>query len=76
VWLLLAPDFRRYENHFAHRAGSLRAKVIGANNGVCATIRLIVDVMAKASSQTVPLAGVSGQAPKAMATTTGGGLVS
>lgn len=48
------------EHHFIHRAGWLRAAVLGANDGILSTSSLMIGVAAAAaSSQSILLAGVA-----------------
>lgn len=49
------------ENHYSHRAGWLRAAVLGANDGLVSTASLIVGVAAASASETAILtAGAAG----------------
>jgi vacuolar iron transporter family protein len=60
------------EHHRTHRAGWLRAAVLGANDGILSTASLVLGVAAaRASHTSVVLAGVAGLAAGAMAMAAG-----
>ena len=60
------------EPHRAHRAGWLRAAVLGANDGIVSTASLIIGVAAAgASQQSILIAGVAGLVAGAMSMAAG-----
>lgn len=60
------------ENHYVHRAGWLRAAVLGANDGLVSTASLIIGFAASnASSPTIFLAGLAGLVAGAMSMAAG-----
>ncbi len=64
--------YRHRESHKSHRAGWLRAAVLGANDGIISTASLMTGmVMAGAANQTVLLAGVAGLVAGAMSMAAG-----
>ncbi|MDK2743772.1 MAG: VIT family protein [Nitrospira sp. BO4] len=63
---------RHREPHRIHRAGWLRAAVLGANDGIVSTASLILGVAAAgASSQSIVVAGVAGLVAGAMSMAAG-----
>jgi VIT1/CCC1 family predicted Fe2+/Mn2+ transporter len=63
---------RHLESHHAHRAGWLRAAVLGANDGIVSTASLIVGVAAAASARgSILLAAVAGLVAGAMSMAVG-----
>ncbi|MGQ0833121.1 MAG: VIT1/CCC1 transporter family protein [Microthrixaceae bacterium] len=69
----LPPDHHHYaEEHRTHRAGWLRAAVLGANDGIVSTAALIVGVAGSgASFGTVRTAGIAGLVAGAMSMAVG-----
>jgi VIT1/CCC1 family predicted Fe2+/Mn2+ transporter len=60
------------EEHRSHRAGWLRAAVLGANDGIVSTASLVIGVAAASTSRTaVVTAGVAGLVAGAMSMATG-----
>ena len=60
------------EAHKSHRVGWLRAAVLGANDGIVSTASLIIGIAsAKASMESILLAGVAGLAAGAMSMAAG-----
>lgn len=60
------------EPHRAHRAGWLRAAVLGANDGIVSTASLIIGVAASgASQQSIIIAGIAGLVAGAMSMAAG-----
>ncbi len=63
---------RHIEEHKSHRAGWLRAAILGANDGIISTASLIVGVAAAhASSENILIAGVAGLVAGAMSMAAG-----
>ncbi len=57
----MASEARRRERHLSHRAGWLRAAVLGANDGIVSVAAIIVGVAAADSSRSaIVTAGVAG----------------
>ncbi len=60
------------ESHFTHRAGWLRASVLGANDGIVSTGSLVVGVSAAGATHgSIVLAGISGLVAGAMSMAAG-----
>lgn len=60
------------ENHKSHRAGWLRAAVLGANDGIVSTASLIIGfAMANSAPETIILSGVAGLVAGAMSMAAG-----
>ncbi|MCB1683725.1 MAG: VIT family protein [Pseudomonadales bacterium] len=60
------------EHHYVHRTGSLRAAVLGANDGIVSTASLIVGVMAaSADLESTLVAGIAGLVAGAMSMAAG-----
>ncbi len=60
------------EIHFTHRAGWLRAAVLGANDGIVSTASLVLGVAAaEASRESIVLAGIAGLVAGAMSMAAG-----
>lgn len=63
---------KHFEPHRIHRAGWLRAAVLGANDGIVSTASLVLGVAAAgASSQSIVIAGVAGLVAGAMSMAAG-----
>ena len=63
---------RHSERHRTHRAGWLRATVLGANDGIVSTASLVLGVAAAgASSQSILVTGVAGLVAGAMSMAAG-----
>ncbi|MGZ5325948.1 MAG: VIT1/CCC1 transporter family protein [Solirubrobacterales bacterium] len=63
---------RQRETHLGHRAGWLRAAVLGANDGIVSTAGLVLGVAAAgASTGTIVIAGISGLAAGALSMAAG-----
>src|SRR3954469_22955807 len=61
-----------HEEHRSHRAGWLRAAVLGANDGIVSTASLVIGVAAAASSRSAVLtAGIAGLVAGAMSMAVG-----
>lgn len=67
----LAEIHRRNENHRAHRAGWLRAAVLGANDGLVSTASLMIGVVSAQRNDLVVTAGLAGIAAGAMSMAVG-----
>ena len=71
----MPPEYstgRHVEHHRSHHIGWLRAAVLGANDGAISTASLVVGVAAaKATAQSVVVAGLAGLAAGAMAMAAG-----
>src|SRR5512138_2688288 len=61
-----------HEEHRSHRAGWLRAAVLGANDGIVSTASLVIGVAAANSSRSIVLtAGIAGLVAGAMSMAAG-----
>lgn len=67
----LAEIHKRNENHRAHRAGWLRAAVLGANDGLVSTASLMIGVVSAQRNDFVVTAGLAGIAAGAMSMAVG-----
>lgn len=67
----LAEINKRNENHRAHRAGWLRAAVLGANDGLVSTASLMIGVVSAQRNDFVVTAGLAGIAAGAMSMAVG-----
>lgn len=67
----LAEIHKRNENHRAHRAGWLRAAVLGANDGLVSTASLMIGVVTAQRNDFVVTAGLAGIAAGAMSMAVG-----
>jgi len=67
----LAEIHKRNENHRAHRAGWLRAAVLGANDGLVSTASLMIGVVSAQKNDFVVTAGLAGIAAGAMSMAVG-----
>lgn len=67
----LAEIHKRNENHRAHRAGWLRAAVLGANDGLVSTASLMIGVVSAEKNDFVVTAGLAGIAAGAMSMAVG-----
>ena len=67
----LAEIHKRNENHRAHRAGWLRAAVLGVNDGLVSTASLMVGVVSAQKNDFVVTAGLAGIAAGAMSMAVG-----
>ena len=67
----LAEIHQRNENHRAHRAGWLRAAVLGANDGLVSTASLMIGVVSAQKNEFVVTAGLAGIAAGAMSMAVG-----
>lgn len=67
----LAEIHQRNENHRAHRAGWLRAAVLGVNDGLVSTASLMIGVVSAQKNEFVVTAGLAGIAAGAMSMAVG-----
>ena len=67
----LAEIHKRNENHRAHRAGWLRAAVLGVNDGLVSTASLMIGVVSAQKNDFVVTAGLAGIAAGAMSMAVG-----
>ena len=67
----LAEIHRRNEDHRAHRAGCLRAAVLGVNDGLVSTASLMIGVVSAQKNDFVVTAGLAGIAAGAMSMAVG-----
>lgn len=68
----MTAKLKHQEIHKTHRAGWLRAAVLGANDGIVSTASLIIGVAsARADSETILLAGMAGLVAGAMSMAAG-----
>ncbi len=67
----LAEIHKRNENHRAHRAGWLRAAVLGVNDGLVSTASLMMGVVSAQKNEFVVTAGLAGIAAGAMSMAVG-----
>jgi len=67
----LAEIHRRNEDHRAHRAGWLRAAVLGVNDGLVSTASLMIGVVSAQKNDFVVTAGLAGIAAGAMSMAVG-----
>jgi VIT1/CCC1 family predicted Fe2+/Mn2+ transporter len=67
----LAEIHKRNENHRAHRAGWLRAAVLGVNDGLVSTASLMIGVVSAQKNEFVVTAGLAGIAAGAMSMAVG-----
>lgn len=67
----LAETHKRNENHRAHRAGWLRAAVLGVNDGLVSTASLMIGVVSAQKNEFVVTAGLAGIAAGAMSMAVG-----
>ena len=67
----LAEIHKRNENHRAHRAGWLRAAVLGVNDGLVSTASLMIGVVSAEKNDFVVTAGLAGIAAGAMSMAVG-----
>lgn len=67
----LAEIHKRNENHRAHRAGWLRAAVLGVNDGLVSTASLMIGVVSAQRNDFVVTAGLAGIAAGAMSMAVG-----
>ena len=67
----LAEIHKRNENHRAHRAGWLRAAVLGVNDGLVSTASLMIGVVSAQKNDFVITAGLAGIAAGAMSMAVG-----
>jgi VIT1/CCC1 family predicted Fe2+/Mn2+ transporter len=67
----LAEFHRRNEDHRAHRAGWLRAAVLGVNDGLVSTASLMIGVVSAQKNDFVVTAGLAGIAAGAMSMAVG-----
>ncbi len=67
----LAEIHRRNEDHRAHRAGWLRAAVLGVNDGLVSTASLMIGVVSAQKNDFVITAGLAGIAAGAMSMAVG-----
>lgn len=67
----LADVQKRNENHRTHRAGWLRAAVLGANDGLVSTASLMIGVVSAGKNDFVVTAGLAGIAAGAMSMAVG-----
>lgn len=67
----LAEIHKRNENHRAHRAGWLRAAVLGVNDGLVSTASLMIGVVSAQKNEFVITAGLAGIAAGAMSMAVG-----
>lgn len=67
----LAEINKRNENHRAHRAGWLRAAVLGVNDGLVSTASLMIGVVSAQKNDFVVTAGLAGIAAGAMSMAVG-----
>lgn len=67
----LAEIHKRNENHRSHRAGWLRAAVLGVNDGLVSTASLMIGVVSAQKNDFVVTAGLAGIAAGAMSMAVG-----
>jgi VIT1/CCC1 family predicted Fe2+/Mn2+ transporter len=67
----IAEIHKRNENHRAHRAGWLRAAVLGVNDGLVSTASLMIGVVSAQKNDFVVTAGLAGIAAGAMSMAVG-----
>ncbi|MFM2310049.1 MAG: hypothetical protein RLY87_2171 [Chloroflexota bacterium] len=68
---LLAAVEKRNREHRAHRAGWLRAAVLGANDGLVSTASLLIGIVAAGQNELVITAGIAGITAGAMSMAVG-----
>lgn len=68
---MLAAVAKRNLEHRAHRAGWLRAAVLGANDGLVSTASLLIGIVAAAQDELVITAGIAGITAGAMSMAVG-----
>ncbi|MCE2850879.1 MAG: VIT1/CCC1 transporter family protein [Chloroflexaceae bacterium] len=68
---LLAAVEKRNREHRAHRAGWLRAAVLGANDGLVSTASLLIGIVAAGQDNLVITAGIAGITAGAMSMAVG-----